>query len=136
MVALVVDGDTIKLGGTTWRLWGIDAPESKQSCGEWPAGVRSTAALKQAVQGRTVTCEARAVDRYGRTVGLCRAEGEDIGAVMVKLGLAWAFVRYSADYVEVEAQARQENLGVHAHGCQPAWEWRRTQAKAPSGNPQ
>ncbi len=24
------DGDTIKLNGTTWRLWGIDAPELHQ----------------------------------------------------------------------------------------------------------
>lgn len=28
----VVDGDTIKLNGTTWRLRGIDAPEFHQSC--------------------------------------------------------------------------------------------------------
>jgi len=26
----VTDGDTIKLDGTTYRLWGIDAPETKQ----------------------------------------------------------------------------------------------------------
>jgi endonuclease YncB( thermonuclease family) len=25
----VTDGDTIKLDGTTWRLWGIDAPETR-----------------------------------------------------------------------------------------------------------
>jgi endonuclease YncB( thermonuclease family) len=28
----VTDGDTIKLNGTTWRLWGIDAPEMRQTC--------------------------------------------------------------------------------------------------------
>ena len=25
------DGDTIRLNGTTWRLWGIDAPELRQA---------------------------------------------------------------------------------------------------------
>jgi endonuclease YncB( thermonuclease family) len=35
----VTDRDTIKLNGTTWRLWGIDAPETKQWCGDYPAGV-------------------------------------------------------------------------------------------------
>jgi hypothetical protein len=36
----VVDGDTIKLDGTRWRLWGIDAPETHQSCADgWPAGL-------------------------------------------------------------------------------------------------
>jgi endonuclease YncB( thermonuclease family) len=29
----VVDGDTIRLAGTTWRLWVIDAPEMAQTCG-------------------------------------------------------------------------------------------------------
>ena len=28
----VVDGDTIDLNGTRWRLWGIDAPETHQTC--------------------------------------------------------------------------------------------------------
>jgi endonuclease YncB( thermonuclease family) len=55
------------------------------------------------------------------------ADGEDIGRAMVQLGMAWAFVRYSHDYVDVEAQAKAENLGVHARSCVPAWEWRARQ---------
>ena len=39
-------------------------------------------------------------------------------------GHAWAFTKYSSTCVAEEQQARQENLGVHAHGCRPAWEWR------------
>jgi endonuclease YncB( thermonuclease family) len=46
---------------------------------------------------------------------------------MVRSGMAWAFVRYSHDYVREEAEARSERLGVHAHGCEPAWEWRQDQ---------
>ena len=30
--ARVVDGDTIHIGKTKVRLWGIDAPETKQVC--------------------------------------------------------------------------------------------------------
>ena len=74
--------------------------------------------------GKTVKCEGRGADRYGRTIGLCRADGEDIQAWMVRLGMAWAFVKYSHDYVEQEAKAKRDNLGIHAHGCTPAWEWR------------
>ena len=28
----VVDGDTLQVDGVTYRLWGIDAPESGQPC--------------------------------------------------------------------------------------------------------
>ncbi len=75
--------------------------------------------LNRLMAGKTITCEARDTDRYGRTVGLCRADGDDLGAAMVRLGMAWAFVRFSR--VRLEDRARSENLGVHAYPCQPAW---------------
>src|SRR5258708_4292527 len=80
---IIVDGDTIKQGGTTFRLWGIDAPETKQWCGDYPAGVQATATLQYLMKGKTVTCEERGHDRYGRTIGLCRADGDDLSAAMV-----------------------------------------------------
>jgi endonuclease YncB( thermonuclease family) len=66
----------------------------------------------------------RDVDRYGRTVDVCRASGDDLGTALVRLGMPLAFVRYSRHYVDQERQATNERLGVHAHACQPAWEWR------------
>jgi endonuclease YncB( thermonuclease family) len=121
----VTDGDTIKLNGVTWRLWGMDAPETKQWCGDYPAGALATGMLVKLMKGKTITCEDRGTDRYGRTIGLCRADGDDLSAAMVRLGMAWAFLRYSHDYIDEEAKANVEHLGVHAHNCQPAWEWRR-----------
>lgn len=74
----VVDGDTIKLDGLTYRIWGIDAAETKQACaGGWMAGQEATTAMLELVKGRTVTCEGKARDRYGRTVARCRADGVD-----------------------------------------------------------
>jgi endonuclease YncB( thermonuclease family) len=68
----VVDGDTIKLEGTTIRIWGIDAAETKQACADgWMAGREATAPVMELVKGRAVACEAKATDRYGRTVALC-----------------------------------------------------------------
>ena len=124
----VTDGDTIKLSGTAYRLWGIDAAETKQLCEDgWPAGRAATTYMRELMHGRSVACEYKAKDRYGRTVALCRADGEDLGAAMVRAGHAWAFVRYSRDYVTLEQSARAEGLGIHAHGCTPAWEWRAQQ---------
>lgn len=121
----VSDGDTLKLGGTTYRLWGIDAPELAQTCQDgWPAGRQAATKLQQLVQGRSVTCERKDTDRYGRTVAICRAAGQDLGELLVREGMAWAFVRYSLDYVTSEAAAKRQGLGIHGHGCAPAWEWR------------
>lgn len=120
----VTDGDTLKLGGTIYRLWGIDAPETKQDCNGWPAGRLAATKLQALVQGRAVACEEKDRDRYGRIVAICRVSGEDLGAILVRSGMAWAFVRYSHDYVGQEALARGANLGVHAHQCELPWEWR------------
>jgi hypothetical protein len=38
--------------------------------------------------------------------------------------MALAFVRYSRDYVVIEAMAMVEGLGVHGHSCEKPWEWR------------
>ena len=51
----VTDGDTIKLNGTTYRLWGIDVPETKQWCGDYPAGVQATATLTYLMKAKTIT---------------------------------------------------------------------------------
>jgi endonuclease YncB( thermonuclease family) len=121
----VIDGDTIDLNGTHWRLWGIDAPETHQSCADgWPAGLEATAAMRKLMEGRAVTCEYRGHDRYKRSIGLCRAGGEDLGAAMVSAGMAWAFTRYSSDYIGQEKAAIGSHLGVHVHDCMKAWDWR------------
>lgn len=124
----ITDGDTLKQGGVTYRLWGIDAPELAQTCTDgWPAGRLAATRLQALTAGRSIVCQEKDRDRYRRTVAICRASGEDLGAILVREGLAWAFVRYSSDYVSQEAKAKTDRLGVHVHGCLPPWEWRAEQ---------
>lgn len=124
-VATIVDGDTLDLGRERFRLHGIDAPESKQRCIDgWQAGAAASRALQSLMEGRRIECERRERDRYGRTVAVCRADGRDLGAAMVRAGMALAFVRYSSDYVQDEAWVKAKRLGLHAHDCIPPWDWR------------
>jgi endonuclease YncB( thermonuclease family) len=86
------DGDTIKLAGVRWRLWGIDAPELHQICADgWLAGLEAKRQLERLMAGAVLVCEDRGRDRYGRSIGLCRAGGRDLGADIVRAGMAWAF---------------------------------------------
>jgi endonuclease YncB( thermonuclease family) len=120
----ITDGDSLEINGTRWRLHAIDAPELYQTCPDgWPAGAEAAAYLRSLIAGRTLTCEPRGTDRYGRTIGLCRADGRDVETDMVVAGMAWA--KYGPDYLPQEERARTLRLGVHLHGCQPAWLWRR-----------
>lgn len=131
----VVDGDTVRLNGTTYRLWGIDAPEKQQLCRDgWAAGAEAASFL-QSITRNGFECEPKTRDRYGRTVAVCRVGQEDIGAIMVREGLAWAFERYSRDYVGQQALAKAAGLGIHSHGCEPAWEWRQRKRSAAQPTP-
>ncbi len=69
--ARVVDGDTIWIGKTKIRLFGIDAPETKQECQDangnpWMTGQDATAFLKSLTEGKQVICSEHGKDKYGR----------------------------------------------------------------------
>ena len=141
--ARVIDGDTIVVDGIRIRLEGIDAPESSQTCltrtGQtWPCGARASAVLARLVHDRNVVCTDRGLDRYQRTLATCWADNVEINAEMVRLGFAWAFVRYSTAYVGLEAAARIARAGIWDGEARPAWEyradrWQVAEPAAPAG---
>lgn len=54
----IVDGDTITVRGTTYRLYGIDAAEKEQHCTDgWAAGRAAISYLRGLVQDHEVACE-------------------------------------------------------------------------------
>ena len=132
----IVDGDTLDIGGVQVRLHGIDAPESRQSCvadgRRWACGERATRALSGRIGGRTVACEERDRDRYGRTVAVCRAAGEDLNVWMVREGWALAYRRYSMAYVAEETAARSARRGIWRGDFVAPWDWRRGERLAGS----
>ena len=91
--ARVIDGDTIVVGDVHLRIFGIDAPETRQTCAasdghDYFCGRVAASALAEKIAGRPVTCRPRTTDRYGRTVAVCSdADDEDLGAWLVRAGL-------------------------------------------------
>ncbi len=129
----VIDGDTIAIGAARVRLEGIDAPEIEQTCGRsrlggwlltWKCGKEAADHLARLVRDRTVSCESRGSDAFGRMLGTCTVSGLEINADLVRQGLAWAFVKYSQRYVEIEAEARAAKRGIWQGTATPAWQWR------------
>jgi len=128
---VVTDGDSLRIDGKRVRLFGIDAPELRQTCmvprGSWECGRAATNALHTMIaEDPAVTCERRDTDRYGRMVAVCRNSGGDLGARMVRAGHAVDYTRYSGGaYREHEAAAKAERLGVHAGSFQHPADWRK-----------
>lgn len=136
-LAHVLDGDTIEISGRRIRLEGIDAPEGGQRCnrrlfGEWSCGTAATYALMGLVQNREVGCEDRGADKYGRMLGICFVDGRDVNAEMVRMGLAWAYVKYSTAYIAAEAEARAARRGVWTAATMAPWEYRARHANQAS----
>jgi micrococcal nuclease len=99
--ARVVDGDTLGVAGVRVRLKGVAAPE----LGE-PGGAEARAFVAELVDGRTVVCELTGERTRGRRVGYCAREGRDVGAEVIRAGLARDCPRYSGGrYAEVESAA-------------------------------
>jgi endonuclease YncB( thermonuclease family) len=127
--ASVIDADTIQVGRTRIRLYGIDAPEQDQTCSiagsPWNCGRAATRVLAQKLGNEPVECQTKSHDQYGRDVAVCRADGEDVGGWLVSQGWALAYRYFSLDYVPQEQRASAAKLGIWQGEFVSPWEWRR-----------
>jgi len=127
----VIDADTIDVGGTRVRLFGIDAPEMGQPCRadgrEWDCGAWTRDAVRNRFEGTYASCDQRDIDRYGRVVAQCTVDGQDMGQLIVYSGLAWAFRRYSETYDLDEKAAAIAGRGLWAVDVQMPSDYRATQ---------
>lgn len=128
--ARVIDGDTMEIHGTTFRLSGIDAPEMGQACINadgvaFDCGEVARRGLEERSAGREVFCSAQTVDFYRRPVAVCIADGVDLAETMVMNGYAVAFEEYSDAYLAVEAIAREQQIGIWRTVFEMPWDYRK-----------
>src|SRR6185312_3340578 len=93
------------------RLWGIDAPESRQDYGS-----RAKQAASELAFGKTVTIRPRDTDRYGRTVAeVILPDGRSMNRELVRQGMAWWFARYApadTELARLESEAKVARRGL------------------------
>lgn len=142
--ATVTDGDTLTVVGHRIRLFGIDAPESKQTClaggKRWRCGQSATQALARRIAGRPVVCSEHSArsrplrpHRGGVPRKRCRPQRLD--------GLAGARPRLQPvlDGLRRAGVGREgRSAGTVARRVRPPWDWRqgkRLAAAAPTACP-
>ncbi len=120
----VMDGDSLVLGETRFRLEGIDAPEYRQDCtrngSSWPCGRDAAQFLRRQMRDVAVVCRGLGRDKYERILARCYSGGRDINRQMVENGWAVAF----GDYEGAEASARSRQRGIWSGDFIPPREWR------------
>lgn len=133
--AIVIDGDTIKVGAETLRLNAIDAPESEQECYDseglpWSCGREATRAAAELTDKTTVSCEVVGTDKYGRILGECVVDGLSLNAELVRRGWAIAFVEYDSRYLPLQKKAEIERIGVWRGRFVMPRLWRKAQTES------
>lgn len=129
-LAHVIDGDTLDINGTRIRMFGIDAPEERQTCwrnqSNWACGEASTGALMDTTNRREVHCVERDTDRYDRVVAECWTGNRNLNAWMVAQGYAVAYRQYGGDIYDAEERAAKvAKRGVWSSRFDMPWDWRK-----------
>ena len=116
-VSWVMDGDTVLVVRSgqkepvKLRLDAVDAPETCQPGGPAARDAMIALALRKPVQVQSL-----GHDSYGRDIGRLSVEGVDLGAEMVRSGMAWAyrFRTGRGPYAALQRQAQKEKRGLFA----------------------
>lgn len=134
-VASVIDADTLEIHNTRIRLHGIDAPESKQYCTiddkSYRCGQRAALALDALIANSTLRCKGNKKDRYKRLIAVCYLKDKDINAWLVENGWAFAYRKYSKDYVAQEDAAKSKKVGIWAGEFVMPWDYRHQSKRGP-----
>lgn len=121
-VTRVIDGDTIdvQIDGVGYRVRyiGVNTPESDEVC--YRQATDANAAL---VNGKTVTLvkDVSETDVYGRLLRYVYVGNEFVNADLVRGGWAESVeyppdTAHAAEFRQLEAAARQANVGCHPSG--------------------
>ena len=132
--AKVVDADIIMVEKQRVILWAVDAPERPQKCfvGDltWDCYGAARQALGELLASGEASCTLQPgePDKFNRRYGVCTSAGKDVGAELVRLGMARAYVDQAPDYVAQEEEAKVAAVGVFQVGAKvdAPWDWRKT----------
>ncbi len=132
--ARVINGDTLEIYGKYFQLFGIDAPESNQTCANrqgrsYNCGREAAMWLKNWIGNNELECHVLQQDTKGNMVGTCSYGPYDLGAALVNAGWAVAYVKYTDIYYPYEMQAQKNRRGLWQGTFYKPWDWRKLQSR-------
>jgi endonuclease YncB( thermonuclease family) len=109
IVSRVRDGDTIIVARVPIRLHAVAAPEIAHFGNPAePGGDAAKAEMEAMALGRVATCELDGSQSHDRLVGRCFVDGIDVGAELIRRGLARHCPRYGLpEYAGIEPETAQ-----------------------------
>lgn len=134
--AKVLNGDTLSIQGRYFRLYGIDAPESNQTCANrqgrsYNCGKQAATWLRDWINNNELECRVMQQDVKGNMVGTCSLGQYDLGAALVNAGWAVAYTKFTSIYVPYEEIAHASRNGLWQGKFYMPWDWRTLQSKKP-----
>lgn len=143
--AKAIDGGHLRIGKQTLRLDNIDFLPLSQTCKTsrgrtWRCGRRAQSRLRRLVRRRTLTCTINGQDSDGIKRATCTAGENDIGAMLVAEGYAFANIGIFASYRDAEKKAREEKSGIWQGSAERPSDfrmsrWQKAAQKSPDGCP-
>ena len=132
----VISGDTLKIKGRFFKLYGIDAPELNQRCADgngrsYSCGKIAARWLRDWIMDNRLECRIMQQDKKGNMVGNCAFGAYDLGAAIVNAGWAVAYEKYTDIYVPYEQQAKINRRGLWNGKFYKPWDWRQIQQQRP-----
>jgi endonuclease YncB( thermonuclease family) len=120
-VPKLIDADSFKIGNTEIRLFGVDAPEGKQTCKNGSennedkivkCGELAKQQLQNFIGNSEIVCKPIEYDKYQRTVAECNLAQTSLNSWVVANGLAYAYRFHSDKFIPEEEVAKSAKLGV------------------------
>ena len=142
---LALTGDTLRVGGATVRLSGIEAPVTGQTClsadsTPWRCDAAAREALARVLAKGRVRCKLGSTDDDGRRFGTCHTGERDVAAELVSGGHVFATSGLFTSYGSLESAARANKAGIWSgEAARPddyrAQKWEEAKRDAPDGCP-
>lgn len=108
VVERVIDGDTLVINSTSFRLLGINSPEKKE---KYYLGAKEF--LERLTLNKTVKIKSYEKDKYGRILAYFFIEGKNVNLELVKQGLANFYFPSGKDQYYKQFKETWENCEVN-----------------------